>query len=113
MDGGDPACVDLERLLGHVLLTQLVAHACLDLGRCRLGEGDGKHLVDVGDAGELGIEQGIGDALREHERFARSGAGAYEQGAVHVLDAGSLLGGEGAQVHGYFASLGQLPASGQ
>ena len=113
VDGGDPARVDLERLFGHALLTQLVAHACLDLGRCRLGEGDGKHLVDVGDAGYIGVEQGVGDALREHERLARSGAGAYEQGTVHVFDAGTLLGGEGAQVHGYFASLGQLPASGQ
>ena len=113
VDGGNPAGVDLERLVGHALFAQLVAHARLDLGCCRLGEGDGKHLVDVGDAGELGVEQGIGDALREHERLARAGAGADEQGAVHMFDAGALLGGERAQVHGYFSSLGQLPVSGQ
>ena len=118
VDGADPGGVNGKRLLHEPLGAQRRAHARLDLAGGEVGERDGEYLVDAVYARLLGVEQGVGDALGEHERLARAGASRDEQRPVDAGDAGALVVGKRGEIHlahlpravGHAAALaGELP----
>jgi hypothetical protein len=106
VDRGDPGGVELAREIGAAGLGEARANAAAELAGGALGVGDDEERVDV----EAALAHRLHEALDEHRRLARPGAGGDEDDAGR-LDRGALLGIRGAHAHAHALLTRHIGAS--
>ena len=87
MDRTHPRIIDRTRLVAQTISDQLRLDTAFELCRRLLRIGDREHLADIiQQRRALATIEGCGDALRESERLARSGARTDHQCPVERID---------------------------